>query len=51
VTCADEIDAVWLKDAETVGVSAGASTPDKIIDEVLTKIKEIGQVPEEIIYG
>ena len=51
VTCADEIDAVWFKDAETVGVSAGASTPDKIIDEVLTKIKEIGQVPEEIIYG
>jgi 4-hydroxy-3-methylbut-2-enyl diphosphate reductase IspH len=34
-----------------VGVSAGASTPDKIIDEVLTKIKEIGQVSEEIIYG
>ncbi len=51
VTCADEIDAVWFKDAETVGVSAGASTPDKIIDEVLTKIKEIGQVSEEIIYG
>ena len=51
VTCADEIDAVWLKDAETVGVSAGASTPNKIIDEVLTKIKEIGQVSEEIIYG
>lgn len=51
VTCADEIDAVWLKDVETVGVSAGASTPDKIIDEVLTKIKEIGQVSEEIIYG
>ena len=51
VTCADEIDAVWLKDAETVGVSAGASTPDKIIDEVLTKIKEIGKVSEEIIYG
>lgn len=51
VTCSDEINPVWLKDAETVGVSAGASTPDKIIDEVLTKIKVIGQVSEEIIYG
>ncbi|MDP7565736.1 MAG: 4-hydroxy-3-methylbut-2-enyl diphosphate reductase [Candidatus Marinimicrobia bacterium] len=51
VTCANEISPKWLKSAEIVGVSAGASTPDNIIDEVLTKIKEIGQVPEETIYG
>ncbi|MBC8345345.1 MAG: 4-hydroxy-3-methylbut-2-enyl diphosphate reductase [Candidatus Marinimicrobia bacterium] len=51
VTCADEINPDWLKHTETVGVSAGASTPDNIIDEVLTKIKEIGEVPEEVIYG
>jgi 4-hydroxy-3-methylbut-2-enyl diphosphate reductase len=51
VTCADDIKSDWLKNAEVVGVSAGASTPDSIIDEVLTKIKEIGQVPEEIVYG
>ena len=51
VTCADDIKLEWLKNAEVVGVSAGASTPDIIIDEVLTKIKEIGQVPEEIVYG
>ncbi len=51
VTCADDIKLDWLKNAEVVGVSAGASTPDSIIDEVLTKIKEIGQVPEEIVYG
>jgi len=51
VTCADEIDPEWIKGMETVGVSAGASTPDNIIEEVLTKIKEIGEVPEEIVYG
>jgi 4-hydroxy-3-methylbut-2-enyl diphosphate reductase IspH len=34
-----------------VGVSAGASTPDNIIDEVLAKIKEIGKIPEEMVYG
>ena len=51
VTCADDIKLDWLKNAEVVGVSAGASTPDIIIDEVLTKIKEIGQGPEEIVYG
>ena len=51
VTCADDIKSDWLTNAEVVGVSAGASTPDNIIAEVLTKIKEIGQVPEEIVYG
>jgi 4-hydroxy-3-methylbut-2-enyl diphosphate reductase len=51
VTCADEIQTDWLAGAEVVGLSAGASTPDNIIDEVLTKIKEIGNVPEEMVYG
>ena len=51
VTCADEIQIDWLARAEVVGLSAGASTPDNIIDEVLTKIKEIGNVPEEMVYG
>lgn len=51
VTCANEIEPKWFNDAQIVGVSAGASTPDNIIDKVVTKIKEIGNVPEEIIYG
>ena len=51
VTCADEIEPEWIEDVKTVGISAGASTPDNIITEVLTKIKEIGDVPEESIYG
>ena len=51
VTCADDIQSHWLDGAEIVGVSAGASTPDNIIDEVLTKIKVIGEVSQEVIYG
>ena len=34
-----------------VGISAGASTPDNIIEEVLERIKEIGNVREEEIYA
>ena len=51
VTCAEEIEPKWLEGVETVGVSAGASTPDNIIHDVITKIKEIGEVTKEIVYG
>lgn len=52
VTSADEIDPNWLVGVEAVGVSAGASTPDNIIQEVLVKLKNIGKVKkEEMIYG
>lgn len=51
VTCAEEIEPKWLEGVETVGVSAGASTPDNIIHDVIIKIKEIGEVTKEIVYG
>ena len=51
VTCAEEIESKWLEGVETVGVSAGASTPDNIIHDVIIKIKEIGEVTKEIVYG
>jgi (E)-4-hydroxy-3-methyl-but-2-enyl pyrophosphate reductase len=31
---ADDIDQAWLKDASVVGLTAGSSTPDYVIDEV-----------------
>ena len=40
VETADELDPVWLKDAVTVGVTAGASTPSSIIEEVLNSMSE-----------
>ena len=51
VTCALDINEKWLEDCSVVGVSAGASTPDNIIEEVLDRIKEIGNVQEEEIYA
>ena len=51
VTNSDEINPEWFKKVDVVGVSAGASTPDKIINDVLEKIKKIGNVQKEIIYG
>ena len=50
VTCANDVDESWLENIETVGISAGASTPDNIINEVIDKIKLITSVEKETIY-
>ena len=51
VTTAEELDMSWFNDCETIGISAGASTPDEIINDVVKHIKTIGHVTEkEIVY-
>ena len=47
VTYAGDLKTSWFENCETVGISAGASTPDDIIKGVVEKIKEIGHVIEE----
>jgi (E)-4-hydroxy-3-methyl-but-2-enyl pyrophosphate reductase len=42
---ADEIEAAWLQDVERVGVTAGASTPDFVIDEVVARLKQLAPTP------
>ena len=49
VTTAEELDMSWFNDCETVGISAGASTPDEIINDVVKHIKIIGRVAEKEI--
>ena len=39
----DEINAEYLKGAEKVGVTAGASTPNWLIDKIVGRLKEIGE--------
>ena len=51
VTTAEELDMSWFNDCKTVGISAGASTPDEIINDVVKHIKIIGRVTEkETVY-
>jgi 4-hydroxy-3-methylbut-2-enyl diphosphate reductase len=40
----EEIDAADLSGAERVGVTAGASTPNWLIEQVVTRLREIGEV-------
>ena len=39
---ADDLDPEWFRNAKVVGVTAGASTPDYVIDEVEARIAELG---------
>ena len=39
---AHEIDRAWLEGKEAVGLTAGASTPDESIDEVVARLEELG---------
>ena len=52
VTNATEIDVSWFeKNINSVGISAGASTPDRIIDSVVKKVKNVTNTTDkETIY-
>ena len=41
----DQIDDAWLDDVKTVGVTAGASTPDDVIEEVVAALARRGYTP------
>ena len=51
VTSAKDLNRSWFENCESVGISAGASTPDETIKDVVKKIKKIkGLNKEEILY-
>ncbi len=41
IESADEIDPAWLTDKEEVGVTAGASTPDEAVEQVVERLQEL----------
>ena len=44
---AAEIDAAWLEGVKTLGVTAGASAPEALVDEVLARLRELRNVSAE----
>lgn len=39
---ADSIDPAWLEGRSRIGISAGASAPDVLVDQVIRRLKELG---------
>ena len=45
-----ELDPEWLKDAKTVGVTAGASAPELLVQRVVGRLREWGgQGADEVV--
>ena len=47
VTCVDDIESGWFNNAETVGITAGASTPDSIIQDVVRYCETLPSIQNE----
>ena len=51
VTCTDDLNPEWFNDSDVVGITAGASTPDNIIEDVTAKIKSFSKnLEKELVY-
>jgi 4-hydroxy-3-methylbut-2-enyl diphosphate reductase len=42
IECADDIDAAWLADAAVVGLTAGASTPEALVQQTIERLRSLG---------
>ena len=45
------LDLAWLEGVNTIGITAGASAPEELVDELLEKLKEYGDVSLELVSG
>ncbi len=42
VDCADDLDPAWLHGARRVGLTAGASAPERLVQQVIDRLRELG---------
>ncbi len=45
------VDRAWLAGVETVGITAGASAPEVLVQEVVDQLREMGEIEIEQLYG
>ncbi len=48
---ASALNADWLIGARTVGITAGASAPEELVEELVQALRQIGQVELEVLPG
>jgi 4-hydroxy-3-methylbut-2-enyl diphosphate reductase len=48
---ANSLDPAWLKDVRTVGITAGASAPEKLVQDLIDRLGDFGKVMVEELAG
>jgi 4-hydroxy-3-methylbut-2-enyl diphosphate reductase len=46
-----ELDAAWVRDAAVVGITAGASAPEELVEDVVTALRRLGPVEVSVLPG
>jgi len=46
-----EVDPSWVKDAKVVGLTAGASAPEVLVDDVIEALRKVGPVEVSVLDG
>ena len=46
-----ELDAAWLRHASVIGITAGASAPEELVDDVITALRGLGPVEVSVLPG
>ena len=47
----NELDASWFKNAETVGITAGASAPEVLVEDVIEALRRLNPVDVSQLHG
>ena len=48
---AEEIDALWLHGVKVIGLTAGASTPENVVERCIIRLQELGVIEvEEVVF-
>jgi 4-hydroxy-3-methylbut-2-enyl diphosphate reductase len=46
-----ELDAAWVRDAAMVGITAGASAPEELVDDVIAALRRLGPTEVSVLPG
>ena len=51
IASSDDLDPSWLNDAVTIGITAGASAPEELVQGVISRLGEFGEIEVNALPG